>query len=153
MARLWGNVGKVLGSLFLLGGGTVSIGFLTGIFTGQASGGMLVLLSVLLVIFGLAPAALGGILLYSGTWATRRSIRERFYQLLRLNRGRVALLDFAAATRLEPAIARRHLDAWAKECSACFEVSDSGDIYYVFANPPASLSGRSLDPMAQTVQP
>ena len=153
MARLWSKVGKVLGGLFLLGGGTVSIGLLAGIVTSQASGGMLVLLSVLLVIFGLAPTALGGVLLYTGSWAARRALRERFYHLLQLHRGRIALVDFAAATRLEPAIARRHLDTWAKECSASFEVSDRGDIYYVFATQPTSLPGsQGLEMAAQSLQ-
>ena len=153
MARLWSKVGKVLGGLFLFGGGMVSIGFLAGIVTSQASGGMLALLSVLLVMFGLAPTVLGGVLLYTGTWATRRSIRERFYHLLQLHRGRIALVDFAAATRLEPAIARRYLDSWAKECSACFEVSDGGDIYYVFATQPASLPGsQGFETVAQNLQ-
>lgn len=153
MARLWSKLGTVIGGLFVFGGGLVSIGLLAGIVTSQATGGMLVLLSVLLVVFGLAPTALGGVLLYTGAWATRRVIRERFYHLLQLHRGRIALVDFAAATRLEPAIARRYLDGWAKECSACFEVSDSGDIYYVFATQPVSLPGvQGFETVAQNLK-
>lgn len=132
MNWIWSKVGKVLGGLFLVGGGTVSIGFLAGILLGHASGGILTLLSILLVLFGLAPAAIGGWLLQTGFQAERQALRERFFQLLQASQGRLSVLDFAAATRLEPAIARQHLDGWAREFSAHFEVTDRGDIYYIF---------------------
>nr|MCU0550546.1 hypothetical protein [Leptolyngbya sp. Prado105] len=50
-----------------------------------------------------------------------------------VNQGRISLLDFSRATRLEPEIARRHLDLWAREYDANFEVSDAGEVYYVFS--------------------
>lgn len=133
MNWLWSKVGKVLGGLLLFGGGTVSIGLLVAIGLSHAAGTVLAVLSVLLVFFGLAPAMLGGWLIYSGYKAEQRAIREQFFQLLVSNQGRLSLRDYVAASRLEPAIARRYLDGWAKEFYAEFEVSDRGDIYYIFA--------------------
>lgn len=140
MNQVWSVAGKVLGGLFLCGGGAVAIGILFAIGLGHLSGWALAFLVPILVFFGLAPAAIGGGLLYASSKAYRHGIRDRFFQLLRSNQGRVSLLDFASATRLEPAIARRHLDGWARECSATFEVTDGGDIYYVFVSQPMVLS-------------
>lgn len=151
--RIWSRVGKIVGSLFLFSGGTVSAGFLAGILMGHASGGVLAMLSILMVVFGLAPASLGGWLLYAASNAERQAIREHFFRLLQANQGRLSLLDFAAATRLEPASARDHLNAWAKEFSASFEVSDGGDIYYVFSTEPWSLpETRNLEAWGQMVR-
>ncbi|KAM3090367.1 hypothetical protein ACKFKG_29690 [Phormidesmis sp. 146-35] len=139
MNRIWSVAGKVVGGLLLCGGGAVSIGLLLGITLGNPPGWALALLWLLLVFFGLAPASIGGLLIYAGSKASRHAIRDRFFQLLQINQGRVSLLDFATATRLEPAIARRHLDDWAKECSATFEVTDGGDVYYIFSTEPLAL--------------
>jgi len=139
VSQVWSKVGKVLGGLFLVGGGTVSLGILFGIAVSHPGSILLTVLLTLLVFFGLAPASLGGLFLYTSVRADRHALRDRFFQLLQTNQGRLSLLDFAAATRLEPAIARRHLDGWAKEFCATFEVSDDGDIDYVFANRPIAL--------------
>ncbi|NJR49125.1 MAG: hypothetical protein HC780_05705 [Leptolyngbyaceae cyanobacterium CSU_1_3] len=139
MNRIWSVAGKVVGGLLLCGGGTVTIGLLLGIGLGHPPGWAMALLWLLLVFFGLAPASVGGLLLYAGSKASHHALRDRFFQLLQLNQGKVSLIDFATATRLEPAIARRHLDDWAKECSATFEVTDGGDVYYVFATQPSAL--------------
>ncbi|WP_190343939.1 hypothetical protein [Leptolyngbya sp. FACHB-36] len=143
MNWIWSKVGKVFGSLFLVGGGTVSTGLLLGIEASHAAGGVLVLLSMLLVFLGLAPTSMGAWLLYTSIKADRQVMRDRFFQLLQTQRGRLSVLDFAAATRLEPAIARHHLDAWAKEFSANFEVTEDGDIYYVFAAPRSSSAAAA----------
>ena len=142
MNRFLSVAGKLMGGLFLCGGGTVSIGLLLGMTLGHLPGWAIATSWVLMVIFGLAPSAVGGLLLYGSAKAHRHALRERFFQLLQLNRGRVSLLDFANATRLEPAIARRHLDEWAKVCSASFEVTDGGDVYYVFSTDPIALPGN-----------
>lgn len=139
MNRIWSVAGKVLGGVLLCSGSAVSIGLLLGIGFGHPPGWGLALLWLLLVFFGLAPASVGGMLLYASSKAYRHAIRDRFFQLLQINRGRVSLLDFATAARLDPAIARRHLDGWAKECSATFEVSEGGDVYYVFSTEPIAL--------------
>jgi len=139
MNRIWSKVSKVVGGLFLFGGGTVSTGFVVGIVVSQATGGILTFLVILMVLLGLAPASLGTWLLHASSRAERQVMREQFFQLLRANRGRLSLLDFAAVTHMEPAIARRQLDTWAKEFSASFEVSEGGDVYYIFATEPLAL--------------
>ena len=150
--QVWGKVGKILGGLLLAGGGTVSLGILVGIVALQPSGLLFAFLLLPLVFFGLAPAALGGVLLYTSFKADHYAIRDRFFQLLHTNQGRLSLLDFAAATRLEPAIARRYLDGWAKEFFATFEVTDDGDIEYIFTNRPISLPESPWQAVGQSVK-
>jgi hypothetical protein len=144
VSQIWGKLGKLLGGLFLASGGSVSIGLLLGILLGQPAGVWLTILVTLLVVLGVAPAALGGFLLYTSFVADSHTIRDRFFRLLYLNQGKLSVLGFASATRLEPAIARRHLDTWAKEFHANFEVTDDGEIFYVF--PMAALPSASEQP-------
>ena len=144
LSQIWGKVGKVLGGLCLAGGGVVSGGILMGILLGHPGGIGLTILLTLLVIFGLTPLAVGWLIFYTSLQADKHAIRDRFFYLLQTNQGRLSLLEFAAAARLEPAIARRHLDDWAKEFSATFEVSEDGDIDYIFANRPLSLPESQL---------
>ena len=132
MNRIWSLAGKTTGSLLLFMGGTISTGILAGMGLSHVTGTVLPLLTVLLVFFGVAPLSLGGWLLQLGFKAEQQARRDRFFQLLQQNQGRLSVLDFAAATRLEPASARRQLDRWATEFSANFEVSEVGDVYYVF---------------------
>jgi hypothetical protein len=139
MSRIWSKVSKVVGALFLYGGGTTSLALITAIVLSHATGGILAALALVLIFFGLAPASLGGWLLHAGSKLERQAMRERFFQLLHASQGKVSVLDFAANARLEPAIARQHLDDWAKEFSATFEVSDEGNIYYIFAKDPVLL--------------
>jgi len=139
MNRFWSVASKVLGSVFLCAGGVVSIALSLSIFALQPPVWALTLLLILLVFFGLAPSAIGGLLLYASSKASRHAIRDRFFQLLHLHQGRISLLDFSRATRLEPEIARRHLDLWAREYDANFEVSDVGEVYYVFSTEPIPL--------------
>jgi hypothetical protein len=141
MNRFWSVVAKITGALCVAGGGVVTIGLLTTILLTQATSWGLGILLTLLVFFGLLPLGLGGLFLYASTKAHRKAIRERFFRLLQLNRGRVSVRDFASATQMEPAIARQHLDIWAREFHADFEVSDGGEIYYVFDTEPMALPG------------
>ncbi len=151
--QFWSVTSKVLGGLFLLGGGTVSLGILVGMAVSQPAGWAVTLLTLLLIFFGLAPTALGGGLLYASLQAENRVLRERFFRLLQLNRGRLSLLDYAASTRLEPGVARRHLDRWAREFSATFDVDEEGEIYYVFARYPTPLpEDQTLQAIGQFVQ-
>lgn len=153
MSRIWSKVSKVVGALFLYGGGTLSIALLTGIVVSHATGGILTVLAIALIVFGLAPASLGGWLLHVSARLKRQAMRERFFQLLQANQGKVSVLDFAATARLEPAIARQHLDDWAKEFSATFEVSDEGNIYYIFAQAPLLLpEPNNLGVLSQTIR-
>jgi len=139
MSLVWSKVSKLLGSIFLVGGGTVSVGLLLGILTSQASGFLLGLLSTLLVFFGLAPLALGGVLLYASSQARRQALRERFFQLLQASGGRLSVIEYATANYLEPGIARQQLDVWAREFDARFEVTEAGEIYYIFTTRPEAL--------------
>lgn len=139
MSQLWSKVGKVVGAFFVFGGGTLSIALVTAILTSQATGGFLAVLAAFLILFGLAPTSLGAWLLHASARLKRQAIRERFFQVLQLRQGRVSVLEFATAARLEPALARQHLDQWAKEFSATFDVNDEGNIYYIFAKEPLSL--------------
>lgn len=151
--QVWGKVGKVLGSLFLVGGGTVSGGILLGMAIAHPSGILLALLWTLMVFFGLVPAALGGWLLHTGGKADQLARRERFFQLVRQHQGRLSVMHCSAAMRLEPAIARQCLDSWAKEFAANFDVDDAGEIYYVFtiaALPPAE--SQPFETWTQTVR-
>lgn len=133
MNRIWGKVGKLAGGFLLFSGGSVSLALLVGIVASQASGVGLAILASLLVLFGLSPALLGAFFLHTALRADRQVIQEQFWQLVRIKQGRLSLLDFTVAARLEPAIARRYLDQWAREFDADFEVNDRGDVYYVFA--------------------
>lgn len=139
MNRVWSKVGKILGGLFLCSGGTVTFGILVGMAMGHPTGWLFGFLSTLLVFFGLLPASLGGWFLYTGHQAHQRSLREQFFRMLQANQGRLCVLDFATATQLEPTIAREHLDNWAREFSAHFEVTDAGEIYYLFTPQTAAL--------------
>ena len=152
VSQVWGKVGKVLGGLLLVSGGTVSLGILVGIVMIHPGSILLTFLLTLLVFFGLAPASLGGVMLYTSFKAEQHAIRDRFFQLLQVNQGRLSLLDFAAATRLEPAIARRYLDGWAKEFFATFEVSDDGDIDYIFTNRPIALPESPWQAFGQSMR-
>jgi hypothetical protein len=157
MNQIWSKVGKVVGALFLYGGGTIAIALVTAILTSHATGVALTLLAIALICFGLAPASLGAWLLHASARLKRQAIRERFFQVLQVSQGRVSVLAFAAAARLEPAIARQHLDDWAKEFSATFDVSDEGHIYYIFtketfALPEASNMGMWSQTIRQWLQ-
>ena len=153
MSRIWSKVSKVVGALFLYGGGTTSIALLTAIMLSHATGGLLAALVIALISFGLAPASLGGWLLHASSKLERQAMRERFFQILHASHGRVSVLNFAANARLEPAIARQHLDDWAKEFSATFEVNDEGNIYYVFTTDPLVLPEMNhLGTLGQTIR-
>lgn len=133
MLNFWSKIGKLFGGLLLLQGGTVSLGLVGTILATHATGGWLAFPLILLVFFGITPAVLGGWLLHNSSKAARQVLRDRFFQVLQTQRGRLSVREFAAAARLEPAIARQHLDLWARELVADFEVSDNGEVYYIFA--------------------
>lgn len=153
MSQILSKVGKVVGALFLYGGGTLSLAIVTAILTSHATGIAFTLLAISLIVFGLAPASLGAWLLHASAKFRRQAMRERFFQVLQTRQGRVSVLEFAAAARLEPAIARQHLDTWAKEFSATFDVSEEGNIYYIFAKEPLSLPDTgNLGAWSQTIR-
>jgi hypothetical protein len=55
-----------------------------------------------------------------------------FYKLLGERNGYITTLDFAIATKLPAATARRQLNERAKEFSAQFGVTDTGEMFYIF---------------------
>jgi hypothetical protein len=134
MKRIVSNVGKAFGLLSAGLGGTVSIGLMLALLLGHPPGWAVAILITLLLFFGLVPLGLGWGILYASQRVSQQAIRDRFYLLIRNNRGRISLFDFSAATQLEPSEARLYLDRWARECDATFDVTDAGDIYYVFEN-------------------
>jgi hypothetical protein len=152
MKHFFGRLGKALGLLFTIVGGIVSAVLLLVIVLGQISGWGLILLTPLLIGLGIMPLGIGIASLYASARLGQEAIRDRFYQMLRQGTGRVSLLGFSNAARLEPAIARQYLDTWARECDATFDVTDEGDIYYVFSeqSPKSLPAGKS--PAFQVVQ-
>jgi len=140
--NFWSKIGKLLGGLLVLQGSVVSVGLLLTILATHAAGGWLAFQMILLVFFGITPATLGVWLLHHSTKAARRALRDRFFLLLKAQRGRLSVQEFAAAARLEPAIARHHLDTWAKELVADFDVTDTGEIYYIFRQESLQLPSK-----------
>jgi hypothetical protein len=152
MKNFLSRLGKAVGLLLTISGSVVTAVLLLLIAFAQISGGWLVLLSLPLLIGGLLPLGLGLAALYVSNKIAREAIRDRFYQMLRVGTGRISLLGFSNAAALEPAIARQYLDAWARECDATFDVTDDGDIYYVFPTKPLSLpAGSSPFPVLDKV--
>ena len=94
---------------------------------------------VALVVFGLAPTALGGWL----AWNLRQGDRHRpqslslqqeqmFLQLLQNQAGDLTIIQFAAAAQLPIEQAKAFLDQKAQLLNATFEVKDTGAIVYRF---------------------
>lgn len=117
------------------------------------------------LLFGLPPAVLGGWLLRSSQLQHQREQRDRlrsaFFNLLKQGNGRITALGFSMETGLEGSEAKAYLDERAKEFSANFEVSETGDLSYRFdlgitklpassapaileAGSPASISGAAF---------
>ncbi len=77
-----------------------------------------------------------------GLWAWRRyqwqlvqrqkALDGVFYELLRQHQGRMMVLDLAIATQLTAAAAQQYLDTKAREFTARYEVTQTGDVFYTF---------------------
>ncbi|MEA5450378.1 hypothetical protein VB780_17490 [Leptolyngbya sp. CCNP1308] len=94
---------------------------------------------VALVVFGLAPTALGGWL----AWNLRHSNRQisqslslqqeqMFLQLLQNQAGDLTIIQFAAAAQVPIEQAKAFLDQKAQVLNASFDVKDTGAIVYRF---------------------
>ncbi|PSB26964.1 hypothetical protein [Stenomitos frigidus] len=74
-------------------------------------------------------------------WQRYRKVQNRqqkhlhttFYRLLQEHQGRMTLLDFAMTAEIPAIAARYYLDNRAKEFAARFEVTEQGDVVYVFS--------------------
>ncbi|MBE9033056.1 hypothetical protein IQ266_25290 [filamentous cyanobacterium LEGE 11480] len=139
MKRLLSYLGKIMGiPLTAIGGLNTGICVLS-IILAKIAGGWLVLTLFLLILFGLIPLGLGIASLYASSKMAQAAIRDHFYKMLRRNTGRISLTGFSTEARLDPSQARQYLDAWARECDAQFDVTDDGDIYYIFSTQPQRL--------------
>ncbi|MGG6238404.1 hypothetical protein ACQ4N7_07160 [Nodosilinea sp. AN01ver1] len=94
---------------------------------------------VALVIFGLAPTALGGWLAWNlrhGSLQTSQSLslqqEQMFLQLLQNQAGDLTIIQFAAAAQVPIEQAKAFLDQKAQLLNASFDVKDSGAIVYRF---------------------
>lgn len=75
-------------------------------------------------------------------WQRRQKVQTRqqsrlhdvFYRLLQAHHGRITLLDFAMTASISAIAARHYLDHRAKEFAARFEVTEQGDVVYVFSS-------------------
>ncbi|XGV98634.1 MAG: hypothetical protein ACAF41_06780 [Leptolyngbya sp. BL-A-14] len=91
-------------------------------------------------------------------WQRHRKVHLRqqkhlhtvFYHLLQAHGGRMTLLDFAMTAAIPAIAARRYLDSRAKEFAARFEVTEQGDVVYVFSS--LQLS-RSPLPSTSAIEP
>jgi hypothetical protein len=113
----------IVGAVF-----TLQVGVITGLV-------LLLLTSPVLVGYGLLPLVLGNVMLQGSKKLKREAIRDRFLQLVRAKRGRFTAVDFARAAQLDLTIAQTYLDRWARECHADFDVTESGEIQYLFLEP------------------
>jgi hypothetical protein len=94
---------------------------------------------VALVIFGLAPTALGGWLAWNLRHSNQRSFQslslqqeQMFLQLLQKQAGDLTIIQFAAAAQLPIEQAKAFLDQKAQLLNASFEVKETGAIVYRF---------------------
>ncbi|XHX80472.1 MAG: hypothetical protein RBJ76_11245 [Stenomitos frigidus ULC029] len=75
-------------------------------------------------------------------WQRHRRVEQRrqkywhttFYRLLQEHHGRITLLDFAMTAEITAIAARSYLDSRAQEFAARFEVTEHGDVVYVFSS-------------------
>ena len=92
-------------------------------------------------------------------WQRHRRLHQRqqkhlhtvFYRLLQAHYGRMTLLDFAMTAAIPAIAARRYLDSRAREFAARFEVTEQGDVVYVFSSLQLSQSPSPPTPTAESV--
>jgi hypothetical protein len=149
MKRFGSKVGNWVGSVMTTGGAvvsltvlvsTIAISTLVGLIFSLKAGVitaivLLLLSSPVLLSWGLIPAFLGLFVLRGSETLRREAIRDRFLQLVQAKRGRLTAVEFARSAELEVTVARSYLDRWARECHADFDVTESGEIQYLFLEP------------------
>lgn len=64
----------------------------------------------------------------------QKRLDKTFYKLLQVHQGRMMLLDFAMSAKISAIAARHYLNARASEFAARFEVTEQGDVLYVFSS-------------------
>jgi hypothetical protein len=92
--------------------------------------------AVALLFLGIAPMALGSWLLVDGKRRQQRfqsgHLDDLFYLLLRQNGGTITTLGWAMQSGLNGAAAKAFLDDRAREFNANYQVTEAGDVVYVF---------------------
>jgi len=78
----------------------------------------------------------------------QKRLRTVFYRLLREYNGQIMLLDFAMTAEMPAIVARRYLDSRAQEFAAHFEVTEQGDVVYVFSSLQLARSQPTVAPSA-----
>lgn len=92
-------------------------------------------------------------------WQRYRRVQQRqqkhlhtvFYRLLQAHDGRMMLLDFAMTAAIPAVAARHYLDHRAKEFAARFEVTEQGDMVYVFSSLLLARSSPAAMPTVESV--
>jgi hypothetical protein len=92
--------------------------------------------AVALLCLGIAPIALGSWLLWDGKRRQQQfqsgHLDDLFYTLLRQNAGTITTLGLAMQSELSGAAAKAFLDDRAREFNANYQVTEAGDVVYVF---------------------
>ena len=155
MKRIGSQVGQFAGSLMTTGGSVVAltmfvstlifstlVGLLFGLKWGAVTAILLLLFSSpVLLSWGIIPVVLGWVMLRGSKKLKREAIRDRFLQLVKAKRGRLTAVEFSRVAELELSVARTYLDRWARECHADFDVTEAGEIQYLFLEPNLLTSG------------
>ncbi len=155
MKRIGSKVGQFVGSLMTTGGSVIAltvfvstmgfsalVGLLFGLKWGAVSAILLLLVSSpALLSWGIIPVVLGWVMLRGSKNLQREAIRDRFLQLVKAKRGRFTAVEFSRVAQLELSVARTYLDRWARECHADFDVTEAGEIQYLFLEPNLLTSG------------
>jgi hypothetical protein len=99
---------------------------------------------------------------FTGAWFWRRYQRSQqqqqsaldgvFYQLIQTHQGRITVLDLALNAKLSAGSAKHFLDTKAREFAARFEVTEQGDMIYVFPTL-AALSGQVVESIPELTIP
>ena len=81
----------------------------------------------------------------------QKHLHTTFYQLLREHHGQITLLDFAMTAEITAIAARHYLNSRAQEFAARFEVTEQGDVVYVFSSLQWCRSPFAAVPMVGTL--
>ncbi|WNZ25685.1 hypothetical protein HJG54_24500 [Leptolyngbya sp. NK1-12] len=91
---------------------------------------------VALVMFGLAPASLGGWIWYGARRQAQQQqtqqLQSRFFTLLQNNNGHITALQLAMVTGLDGNLVKAYLDEQAKAFDAIYDVTADGTVVYYF---------------------
>ncbi|MBE9031584.1 hypothetical protein IQ266_17770 [filamentous cyanobacterium LEGE 11480] len=127
---------------FVLAGTLISLGavlsllcLVAAIAPGQTEDQRTSAVGVMLIV-GAPPLVIGGALWMTGRQRDQARAEDRlqstFFQVLQQGQGRMSILDFAMASKLDGDAAKAYLDDRAREFNADFDVNDDGAVLYCF---------------------